>query len=71
VREFEAVVMRRAARLGAFPRDAYAHTKSALVAETVARIETETAEEARTTAAVWMSAESAAARAAQAQKLGG
>ena len=62
-------VFRRATRLGSFPRDAYAHTKAALVAETIARIESETPEEAQRTAAVWLSAESVAARAAQAQKL--
>jgi len=62
-------VFRRATRLGSFPRDAYAHTKAALVAETIARIESETPEEAQRAAAVWLSAESVAARAAQAQKL--
>ena len=67
--QFEATAFRRAARLGAFPRDAYAHTKAALVAETVARIEAETHDEAMRTAAVWMSPESVAARAAQQQKL--
>jgi enoyl-CoA hydratase/carnithine racemase len=66
---FEDTVFRRAARLGAFPREAYAHTKGALVAETIARIESETPEEAQRTIAVWMTPESAAARAAQAQKL--
>ena len=66
---FEETVFRRASRLGFFPRDAYAHTKAALVAETIARIESETPEEAQRTAAVWLSAESVAARAAQAQKL--
>ena len=65
----EETVFCRAARLGLFPRDAYAHTKAALVAETIARIESETPEEAQHTAAVWLSAESVAARAAQAQKL--
>jgi len=69
VGSFEETVFRRAARLGSFPRDAYAHTKAALVAETIARIESETPDEAQRTAAVWLSAESAAARAAQAQKL--
>jgi enoyl-CoA hydratase/carnithine racemase len=67
---FEATVMRRAARLGAFPRDAYAHTKAALIAEAVARIDAETAEEAERASAVWLSAESRAARAAQRRKLG-
>ena len=61
--------MRRAARLGSFPRDAYAHTKAALVAESIARIESEKPEEVQRTAAVWLSAESVAARAAQARKL--
>lgn len=63
-------VLRRAARLGAFPREAYAHTKAALVADAVARTRAETPEEAATTAAVWTSAESRAARAAQRAKLG-
>ena len=66
---FEETVFRRAARLGSFPRDAYAHTKAALVAETIANIESETPEEAQRTAAVWLSAESVTARAAQAQRL--
>ena len=66
---FEETVLRRAARLGSFPRDAYAHTKAALVAESIARIESEKPEEAQRTAAVWLSAESVAARAAQARKL--
>jgi len=66
---FEATVFRRAARLGGFPRDAYAHTKAALVAEAIARIEADTPEEAMRTAAVWMTAESVAARAEQARRL--
>jgi len=66
---FEATVMRRAARLGSFPREAYAHTKAALVAESIVRIEADTPEEAQSTAAVWMSAESVAARAEQARRL--
>lgn len=67
--KFEDTVMRRAARLGSFPREAYAHTKSAFVAEAVARIESETPEEAQRGAAVWMTPESVAARAAQAKRL--
>lgn len=67
---FEATVLRRAARMGAFPREAYAHTKAALVAEAVARTRGETPEEAERTAAVWTSAESRTARAAQRTKLG-
>ena len=65
----EATVMRRAGRLGALPRDAYAHTKAALVAESIARIEAETPEMAMRTASVWISQESVAARAEQARKL--
>lgn len=67
---FEATVLRRAARMGVFPRDAYAHTKAALVAEAVARIEAETAPEAERASAVWLTAESRAARASQRRKLG-
>ena len=68
---FEETVMRRAVRLGGFPRAAYAHTKAALVAGAVARIEAETPEEALAGAAVWVTPESVAARAAQSQKLAG
>jgi len=68
---FEAAVFRRAARLGAFPRDAYAHTKAALVGEAIARIQSDTPEEAMRTAAVWMTPESVAARAEQARRLAG
>jgi enoyl-CoA hydratase len=68
---FEATVFRRAARLGGFPRDAYAHTKAALVAEAIARIQADTPEDAVRTAAVWMTPESVAARAEQARKLAG
>src|SRR5437773_7330003 len=67
---FAATVLRRAARLGSFPREAYAHTKAALVAEAVARVEAETPDEATRGAAVWTMAESRAARAAQRAKLG-
>ena len=62
-------MLRRAARMAAFPREAYAHTKSALVAEAVAHVERETAAEADATAAVWMTDESRAARAAQRARL--
>src|SRR5213593_2100875 len=51
--DFAATVLRRAARLGSFPREAYAHTKAALVGEAVARVEAETPEEAARGAAVW------------------
>jgi len=67
---FAPTVLRRAARLGSFPREAYAHTKAALVAEAVARVEAETPEEAARGAAVWTTAESRAARQAQRTKLG-
>jgi enoyl-CoA hydratase len=67
---FEATVMRRAARMGAFPRDAYAHTKGQLVAEAVARTLAETPEEALRATMVWLADESHAARAAQRHKLG-
>jgi len=63
-------VLRRAARMGAYPREAYVHTKLALVAETVARVMAETPEEAARGAAIWQTAESRAARAAQREKLG-
>jgi enoyl-CoA hydratase/carnithine racemase len=68
--QLEPTVLRRAARMGAFPRDAYAHTKAALVAEAVGRIRAETPAEAERAAAVWVSDESRAARAAQRHKLG-
>ncbi len=67
---FTETVLRRAARLGAFPREAYAHTKAALIAETVARVRAESHEDAAAGAAVWTTAESRAARAAQRSKLG-
>lgn len=69
--KFEDTVMHRAARLGAFPREAYAHTKRALTAEAIARIQSETTEDAMATIAVWMTPESADARIAQAKKLSG
>lgn len=67
---FEEAILGRAAHLGAFPREAYAHTKAALVAEAAARVEAETTGEAARGAAVWMTPESIAAREAQRQKLG-
>ena len=62
-------MLRRAARFGAFPREAYAHTKGALIAEAVARVEHETADEAARAAAVWTAPESRAARSVQREKL--
>ena len=66
---FQETAMRRAARLGSYPREAYAHTKGMLVAQAVARIEAETDPEMLRTAAVWVTEESRAARAAQRAKL--
>jgi enoyl-CoA hydratase len=66
---FAATVLRRAARLGGFPREAYAHTKAALVADAVAHIRAETDDEAARAAAVWHTPESRAARAKQREKL--
>ena len=63
-------VQRRAARMGAFPRAAYAHTKAALVEEAVRRTMGESPDAEARTASVWTSAESRAARARQRAKLG-
>lgn len=68
--QFTTTVLQRATRLAAFPREAYAHAKAALIAESLRRIASETEEEARGTRAVWVTAESRAARAAQRVKLG-
>jgi enoyl-CoA hydratase len=67
---FEETVLHRAAQLAAFPREAFAHTKTALVAEAAARVEAESLEDAARGAAVWMTPESLAARGAQQEKLG-
>jgi enoyl-CoA hydratase len=66
----EETVLRRAARLGAFSCDAYAHTKAALLEDLVARVVSETEEDALRAAAVWQTEESRAARARQRKKLG-
>jgi enoyl-CoA hydratase len=66
----EGTVLRRAARMAAFPHDAYAHTKAALIAEALERIAAETPEQAARATAVWLSDESRAARAAQRATLG-
>lgn len=66
-----ATVLRRAARMGAFPREAYADTKAMLVAEAVARVTAASPEEDARRAAIWTTAESRAARAAQRKKLAG
>jgi len=67
---FAATVLRRAARMGAFPRDAYAHTKARLIEATVARIAAEAPASAAAASAVWATSESRAARKAQREKLG-
>jgi len=66
---FDATVLRRAERLGAFPREAYAHTKAALVADALARVAAEAPDEEAAGAAVWTTPESRTARAAQRAKL--
>jgi enoyl-CoA hydratase len=67
---FADTVLQRAARLAQFPREAYAHAKAALIADTVARIEAETDADALRTMSVWTTPESRAARARQRAKLG-
>ena len=67
--QLESTVLRRAARMGAFPREAYAHTKAALIADAVRSVRDESAAEARATTDVWITEESRAARAAQRKKL--
>lgn len=67
---FEETVMKRAAKLGTHPKGAYAHTKLALVRDTVDRVMAQTREEAKSGAAVWMEPESLAARMAQAKAIG-
>jgi enoyl-CoA hydratase len=67
---FAETVLRRAARLGGFPRDSYAHTKARLVAAALERVRAETAEDAARATAVWLSPESRAARKRQREKLG-
>jgi enoyl-CoA hydratase len=66
---FEAAVIDEAVRLGSFPREAYAHSKAAFVAEAAARIRAETAEDALRTMTVWITEESRAARRRQREKL--
>ena len=56
--------------MGAFPRDAYAHTKASLVEDAVRRTMHEPPDVAARTAAVWTTPESRAARARQRAKLG-
>ena len=63
-------MLRRAAHLAAFPREAYAHAKAALIGETLDRIDAETPAEAAAAIAVWSAPASRAARARQREKLG-
>jgi enoyl-CoA hydratase len=67
--QLESTVLRRAARMGAFPRESYAHTKAALIADAVHATRRESADEAAAASAVWTTDESRAARAAQRKKL--
>ena len=67
--KFEETVLRRAAKMGTYPREAYAHTKLALVADVLERVAAETPAQAAATAAIWQTEESRAARHAQLEKL--
>jgi len=67
---FTDTVLRRAARMGAFPHDAYAHTKARLIAPVLARIAAETPAQALAASAIWSTPESRAARKAQREKIG-
>ncbi len=67
---FTATILRRAARMGGFPRDAYAHAKARLIAPALARVNAETAAAAAAASAIWSTDESRAARRAQREKLG-
>jgi len=68
--KIEDTVQRRAARMGAFPREAYVHAKLALAAEAVARVMAEPPEEAARADGIWRTPESLSARAQQLQRLG-
>jgi enoyl-CoA hydratase len=68
--ELEATVLRRAARMGAFPQAAYAHTKAALVEDAVRRILHEPPDADERAASIWTTPESRAARARQRERLG-
>lgn len=67
---FAETVLRRAARLGGFPRASYAHTKARLVEQALVRVRSETDADAALATAVWSSPESRAARKRQREKLG-
>lgn len=58
-----------AARLGSFPREVFAHTKQALVADALARIDATTIDGELAVSALWRAPESRAARAAQRSRL--
>ncbi len=68
--KFEDAVMDRAAELGSYPKEAYAHTKAALVSGAAERVRAQTPEDAASDIAAWMTPESLAARTAQAERLG-
>jgi len=68
--KFEDTVIRRAERMGGYPREAYAHTKLALVTPAVDAIMAQSDEDALRGAAIWQTAESRAARDKQREKLG-
>lgn len=67
---FADTVRRRAARLGALPREAYAHAKARLVEVAISRVRAESPQAAAQAAAVWSTAESRAARHRQREQLG-
>lgn len=64
------VGLERAARLGAYSRDAYAFTKGQIIENALARIRAETPEDAMRAMSVWISEESRAARRRKVQGLG-
>ena len=67
---FQSTVLRRAAKLAAYPREVYAHTKTTLIGEAIARVRDESETEAEHVSALWQTRESRAARKAQRMKLG-
>jgi enoyl-CoA hydratase/carnithine racemase len=66
---FRDTVLRRAARLGTHPREAYAHTKALLVAPVAAAVRAESDAEAAATRALWTAAENRAVRTAHFAKI--
>jgi enoyl-CoA hydratase len=67
--EFGDTVDSVAARVASYPLQVYAHAKSELVADALARLDAVTMEDEARIAALWSTAESRAARAAQRRKL--